>query len=292
MSKMRVLENEELKIQVSDEGAELSSIFDKKKEREALWTADPLFWARHAPVLFPFVGKVNGGFYIYEGKKYPMGQHGFARDRKFACTESGEDFVTHRLVSDEESRKVYPFDFVLEITHKIKGNCVTVEWKVENTGEKRMYFSIGGHPGFCITRQEGCGLVFDGKESLERVAIDLATAGVDAEHPETLPLQNGVYTVDVHTFDKDALIFDHGQVKKVGLVDSDGTRLVTLCCPDALSVGIWAPAGGKAPFICLEPWIGRCDNMGFEGELKDKFDEQSLEPGGRFLSSYDILIGE
>ena len=292
MAQMRVLENEELKIQVSDEGAELCSVYDKRKDREALWTADPLYWARHAPVLFPFVGKVNGGYYTYEGKKHPMGQHGFARDRRFECVEMGESHVTHRLKSDEESWKVYPFDFVLEITHKIEGSCVTVEWKVENPGKKRMYFSIGGHPGFCVTQQTGCTLVFDGQESLERVSINLEAAAVDAEHPETLKLDNGACSVDAHTFDKDALIFDHGQVKKVSLVDSDGTKLVTMRCPDALSVGIWAPAGGEAPFICLEPWIGRCDNMGFDGELKDKFDEQSLQAGECFRSSYDILIGE
>ena len=50
-----------LKIQVSDDGAELCSVYDKVRGREALWTADPKYWARHAPVLFPFVGKVNGG---------------------------------------------------------------------------------------------------------------------------------------------------------------------------------------------------------------------------------------
>lgn len=291
MAQMRVLENEELKIQVSDDGAELCSVYDKKKGREALWTADPKHWARHAPVLFPFVGKVNGGFYTYEGTQYPMGQHGFARDRRFDCVETGADFVTHRLAADEESKKVYPFDFVLEITHKIKGNCVTVEWKVENPSDKRLYFSIGGHPGFNVTQKEGCTLVFDGQESLERVAIDPATAGVDAAHPETLVLENGAYKVDSHTFDKDALIFDHGQVKKVSLLDADGTKLVTMRCPDALSVGIWSP-NREAPFICLEPWIGRCDNSGFAGELKDKFDVQSLEPGASFQTAYDLLIGE
>ena len=201
MAQMRVLENEELKIQVSDDGAELCSVYDKKRKREALWTADPQFWARHAPVLFPFVGKVNGGFYKYEGKQYPMGQHGFARDRKFECVEEGADFVTHRLVSDEDSRKVYPFDFVLDITHKIKKNCVTVEWKVDNPGTKTLYFSIGGHPGFCVTQQEGCRLFFDGQESLERVSINLDVAAVDAEHPEVLKLEDGTYPVDAHTFD-------------------------------------------------------------------------------------------
>ena len=292
MSEKRVLENDRLKVSVSDHGAELCSIYDKKEKREVVWTADPSYWNRHAPVLFPFVGKVTGGFYTYEGQKYPMGQHGFARDREFVHVETTDSTIVHRLESDAESRKVYPFDFVLEIVHKLQGNCVTVEWKVTNPGDKKMYFSIGGHPGFCVKENVGSRLVFPGKKELTRVAIDLATAGVDVEHPESLTLNQGVYTVKADTFDRDALIFDGGQVKEVRLEDADGTKLVTMRCPDALSVGIWSPTGKNAPFICLEPWIGRCDNSGFCGELKDKFDEQSLEAGKIFETAYDLVIGE
>ena len=82
---MRTMENEKLRVQISDHGAELSSIYDKAADREAVWIGDPAFWNRHAPVLFPFVGKVNGGFYTHKGVKYPMGQHGFARDNEFGC---------------------------------------------------------------------------------------------------------------------------------------------------------------------------------------------------------------
>lgn len=292
MPEMRVMENERLKVSVSDHGAELCSIYDKKENREVVWTADPAYWNRHAPVLFPFVGKVTGGFYTYEGQKYPMGQHGFARDREFVHVETTDGTIVHRLESDAESRKVYPFDFVLEIVHKLKGNCVTVEWKVTNPGDKKMYFSIGGHPGFCVKENVGSRLVFPGKTELTRVAIDLSTAGVDVDHPEALTLNQGVYTVKADTFDRDALIFDGGQVKEVRLEDADGTKLVTMRCPDALSVGIWSPVGKDAPFICLEPWIGRCDNSTFSGELKDKYDEQSLEAGAAFVTAYDLVIGE
>ena len=292
MSEMRILENERLCVRVSDHGAELCSIYDKKEEREVIWTADPAYWNRHAPVLFPFVGKVNGGFYTYRGQKYPMGQHGFARDREFLCAKTGKDMAIHRLISDEESRKVYPFDFELEIVHKLKGTCVTVEWRVKNTGEGRMYFSIGGHPGFCVDRLIGARLVFEGQESLTRIAIDPATAGADADHPEILKLEEGRYQVGEHTFDRDALIFDGGQVKQVSLENPDGRRIVTMRCPDARSVGIWSPSGMQAPFICLEPWIGRCDNSGFSGELKDKFDIQVLEEGRIFETALDLAIGE
>ncbi len=292
MSELHTIENEQLRVSVSDWGAELCSIYDKKADREVIWTAQPEFWNRHAPVLFPFVGKVTGGHYTCEGQKYPMGQHGFARDREFLLVEKDSASICHRLVSDEESRRIYPFDFQLEIVHKLKGNCVTVEWKVTNPGDNRLYFSIGGHPGFCVEKHVGSRLVFEGQETLSRVAIDLKTEGVDVEHPETIRLKKGAFQVEEHTFDRDALIFDHGQVKQVSLENADGTRLVTLRCPDALSVGIWSPVGKQAPFICLEPWIGRCDNSGFTGELKDKFDVQSLEAGECFCTAYDLLIGE
>ncbi len=292
MSEMHILENERLKISVSDHGAELCSIYNKKEDREMIWTADPAYWNRHAPVLFPFVGKVTGGYYTYEGQKYPMGQHGFARDREFALLEMTENTVVHSLTSDEASLRVYPFEFVLEIVHKLDGNCVTVEWKVKNIGNKKMYYSIGGHPAFCVEQLEGSRVVFDGLKNLTRVAIDPVTEGVDVDHPETLELRDGVYQVEEHTFDRDALIFDHNQVKCVSLETAEGKRLVTLSCPDAHSVGIWSPVKRQAPFICLEPWIGRCDNSGFVGELKDKFDVQSLEAGESFETAYRILIGE
>ncbi len=292
MSEMHTLENEWLKVSVNDWGAELCSIYDKKADREVIWTADPAFWNRHAPVLFPFVGKVTGGFYTYDGQKYPMGQHGFARDREFLCIKQDETAISHRLVSDEASKKIYPFDFELEIVHKLEGKCVTVEWKVLNPGTKTLYFSIGGHPGFCVEENVGSRLVFEGQTTLKRVAIDPKTEGVDIEHPESIVLEDGVYQVKADTFDRDALIFDQEQVKQVSLEKANGTRLVTLRCPGALSVGIWSPVGKQAPFICLEPWIGRCDNSGFTGELKDKFDVQSLEAGKSFHTSYELLIGE
>lgn len=292
MSEMHTLENEWLKVSVNDWGAELCSIYDKKADREVIWTADPAFWNRHAPVLFPFVGKVTGGFYTYDGQKYPMGQHGFARDREFLFVKQDETAISHRLVSDEASKKIYPFDFELEIVHKLEGKCVTVEWKVLNPGTKTLYFSIGGHPGFCVEENVGSRLVFEGQTTLKRVAIDPKTEGVDIEHPESIVLEDGVYQVKADTFDRDALIFDQEQVKQVSLEKANGTRLVTLRCPGALSVGIWSPVGKQAPFICLEPWIGRCDNSGFTGELKDKFDVQSLEAGKSFHISYELLIGE
>lgn len=292
MGAMHVMENEWLKVSVSDKGAEIRSIYDKKKGREVIWTGDPAYWKGQAPVLFPFVGKVSGGSYTYKGQKYSIKQHGFARDMDFEPVSTTVDETVHRLAATEETKSLYPFDFELEIVHRLKENRVTVEWHVKNTGDKTMYFSIGGHPGFLVGKRTGCLITFDGQEELTRSIINLETGCMDISRTEILKLKNGVYEVEPHSFDVDALVFDNSQVKKVGIVSAGGEKLVTMYCPDALSVGVWSQPQEDTPFICLEPWIGRCDNDGFDGELKDKYNEQVLKAGACFDAAYDLVIEE
>lgn len=112
-----IIENQKLKIKISDNGAELSSIYDKEKNHEVLWQADPAYWKRHVPVLFPNVGKTRNNQFTYNGKNYPTKQHGFARDRTFTCIKAEQNPVTHRLQSDNTTLEVYPFPFVL-ILHR------------------------------------------------------------------------------------------------------------------------------------------------------------------------------
>lgn len=172
---------------------------------------------------------------------------------------------------------------------------MTVIWEVENTGEEDLYFSVGGHPAFMIPEQYD--IVFNkdlrnhGETELEYVLIDPETAGVDAAHPRKLSLINGKIPYTRTLFDEDALIFDNTQVERVG-VEVDGKPYVTLTCKGFPSVGVWSKPKADAPFVCLEPWIGRCDNVGFDGELKDKYGEQHLKAGESFQASYTITIGE
>ncbi len=288
---MRILENEYLKVRVSDFGAELSGIFDKKKGYEVLWQADAAYWSRHAPVLFPFVGKVNGGFYTHKGIKYPMGQHGFARDSMFEFSENDGKKIIHILRSDDNTKKVYPFDFELKITHTLEESSIRVHWDVKNIGEDIMYFSIGAHPAF------NCPILPDTKQtdyyislgegSLSYVLIDGATGSVDYKNPHTIPAK---FRISKNLFDNDALIFDDFQIKRASVLYPDGSPYITLECDGFPSFGLWSKPRSGAPYVCLEPWIGRCDNMGFSGELKDKYGEQSLDSGKTFEAEYSIKI--
>ena len=288
------IKNERLSVTIAAHGAELSSIYDKADDRELVWQADPAFWNRHAPVLFPNVGKYYGGHFTYNGTDYPMGQHGFARDTEFEQAASGENFVTYRLCADEESKKVYPFDFVLEITHRLNGNRLTVEWNVKNTDNKEMYFTIGGHPAFNVnvlpdTDFEDYSLVFkEGTEKLSYVLLDAESGTAIGDKVYELELTDSKYALKKDMFDKDALVFDGGQIEWAALALPDGKPYIALESKGFPNFGIWSKPG--APYVCLEPWCGRCDNKGFEGEISEKPGIIALKAGETFKKSYDIIV--
>lgn len=289
----QILENESIRIAVEDSGAELCSIYDKEKEREVLWQADPAYWKRHAPVLFPNVGRHYQDSYRVNGKEYPSKQHGFARDMAFTCFQAGENSVTHQLVSSEITREKYPFDFQLLIAHTLCERKLTIHWKVVNTGKGTMYFTIGGHPAFRVpvlpdTKQSDYRLTFDGQEALTYLLLDAASGTAQAQTSYTLELEKGSCPIKEHMFDKDALVFDNGQITKAGITLPDGSPYVTVVCDGFPNFGIWAAP--NAPFVCLEPWMGRCDNCGYEGELSQKPGIQTLAAGEIFEKSYDIEI--
>ena len=145
---LHTIENDDLKVTVSDHGAELTSVYDKAQDFERIWCADPAVWNRHAPVLFPFVGKVKDGAYRYNGNTYTMKtQHGFARDAEFTCIEETTDSITHKLVYSDETLEIYPFEFELLITHRFDAEnprLLHVTWTVKNLGSDEMLYSIGG----------------------------------------------------------------------------------------------------------------------------------------------------
>lgn len=289
---IRILENDFLRVKIDDHGAELVSICDKEKNREVLWQADPAFWKRHAPVLFPNVGRHYHDCYRVNGKEYPSSQHGFARDTDFVCVDTTADSVTHQMKSDEATRKTYPFDFVLRIKHILNGRKLTVCWKVVNDSNSSMYFAIGGHPAFCVpvlpdTRQSDYRLTFGWQESLTYQLLDPASGTLDGTQTYPLPLENGSCAISEHMFDRDALVFDK-QIIRAGIALPDGTPYIELSCEGFPNFGIWAAPG--APFVCLEPWAGRCDNSGFTGELSQKPFLNVLEPDEMFEKAYSIHI--
>ena len=281
-----VLENDRLRVTIADRGAELIGAYDKARRAERIWTGDPAVWNRHAPILFPFVGKVVDGKYRFGGREYPMKtQHGFARDMDFACVEATQTSATHRLTSDDATLAVYPWAFSLIVRHRLEGNQIRVEWTVENPGGESMYFSIGGHPGFLLpegVRKEDCFILFPGMDALS--FISTGKAGYALPETKALALDEGRarYRADI----PDTWIFEDNQVRQVGIATPDGKPYAMLRCEQFPMLAVWA--NPKGPFICLEPWFGRTDDEGFAGEIDQKKGIQRLAPGESAAIAYAI----
>ncbi len=285
-----VLENQYLHAEISEHGAELCSLIDRRDGRERIWQADPAFWNRHAPVLFPFVGRVSGDHYHYKGNTYAMKQHGFARDMNFTCTLQKKDEAVFFLQDTAETREVYPFSFILNITYILHEQTLDICFKVENPScTDKLYYSVGAHPAFNLFSwpDSGVQLCME-REQYTIYHIDPASGGIMKDQPETLKTSGGLLPLSESLFERDALIFDDADVQQVTLLQPAGAPL-TVTSDGFSSYGIWKKPG--APFVCLEPWLGRCFNRGFDGELQDKYGEQMLLPGQSHKVSYRIALG-
>ena len=406
---MKTLKNTALTLNISLHGAELTSIRDSFG-REFLWQADPAFWKRHSPVLFPIVGSLWDKHFRVNGREYEMGQHGFARDMDFRLVSEREDEMWFELKSSPETLAKYPYKFTLRIGYRLEANKIHVMWEVSGDDSQTMWFQIGAHPAFYLPRfvyggsaacasdssrhsdpesgapnlaassaassctsgsevlvlkssSQGSGCVFsDGSASGSGAAgsgadsdSGFSVSGLDAGSCDSgldsaigsasgsgsagsgadsdfgrasrgcfrlygrgaegvVPLESfryikvsekqctdisdvqelntpgGVMPLDDHTFDIGAYIIGDSQVCRVDLVSTTGLRCVSLEFDTPL-VGLWAPSAKDVPFVCIEPWYGRCDRVGFTGEFSERDCVNSLSPGQVFRASYTITVG-
>ncbi|MBB5194227.1 aldose 1-epimerase family protein [Anaerocolumna cellulosilytica] len=287
------LKNNELCLCIDTFGAELKSIQTVDNSTEYLWSGNPLYWKRNSPVLFPIVGSLKNQSYIYKNKSYHMSQHGFARDMEFKLTEVTETEIWFQLTATEATKKVYPFNFTLDIGYRLRNRQITVLWKVKNSGTDTMYFSIGAHPAFlCPLRDEDNQtdyfLQFDSLNPLNYLLINQEGLAVK-EQPEILNTENGMLSIRQGMFDKDALIFENNQSHKISLTLPNKKPYITVSF-EAPLFGLWSPAGKNAPFICIEPWYGRCDSSHFNGSLEEREWGNVLDAGKIFSSEYTIDI--
>ncbi|EPZ8755063.1 aldose 1-epimerase family protein [Listeria monocytogenes] len=287
------LENEVLLVEMKTAGAELTRIFHKDTRLEYLWNADSKFWGRHSPVLFPTVGRLVEDTYLVDGKPYHLGQHGFARDRDFQVVEQTEKSVRFELDADEDSLAVYPYKFKLSIIYTIEKNTVAVSYEVENTDNKRIYFSIGAHPAFNLPLTDGTTfedyyLDFGTEENLETLCLEGPYRSgeikkVVDEAARYLPLNYDL-------FKNDALIFEALKQKEMTIKSDKTPHFVKVSFPEFPFVGVWTAKAGT-PFLCIEPWYGIADGAGESVELRDKAGIEHLEPEAVFASEYEITVG-
>ncbi len=288
-----ILENEKIKCEIDSHGAELKSLVRKHDGREIMWNADPAYWNRTSPVLFPFVGAVKDKIYRHNGKTYNIGQHGFARDMEFELLSKEDLVIWFSLSENEESLSKYPFRFNLKIGYRLEGPSIMVMWSVENTGEDEMFFSIGAHPGFAVDALAGNSFILYDKSGkpVNNITNRLfGQGGCVTDNETVIKTADGKLPITESLFDGDALVIENGQVGRVDLIGTDGSMIVSLSF-DAPLVGLWSPPYKNAPFVCIEPWYGRCDSESFDGELKDRDYEEHIGSGKKCKADYMITVG-
>ena len=288
---MEILKNEQLQIAISEHGAELQSIQDADGN-EYLWQGNPKFWGRRSPILFPIVCGLWDDCYRLDGYEYKMQRHGFARDMDFQLIAKTDRKVTFALEDTPETHRCYPYHFMLSITYRLDGNKIHVIWHVHNTERNEIHFQIGGHPAFMIPgMKEGDevkGTIrFDNTDKIERLIGNMNGCIIPGRFD--VGSMDGIWHFNEDSFKEDCVIIDKSQVKQVSLLDENQKPVVTVDMKTPC-VGIWAPYGKHAPFVCIEPWYGIHDKVEYRGDFRQKYLMNHLQPGASFLSEYTITI--
>ena len=265
------LSNQQLELKVNSLGAELCSVKAKADQLEYIWQADPGLWARHAPNLFPVVGKLRKGQFSYGGNQYALPQHGFARDLEFICIEETTDRLSFELTANEETLRIYPFHFSLQISYFLEGDTLNISYSVFNPDHKILYMSLGAHPAFNVPLQahetfEDYELQFNGMNAL---TVNKLHDGLIADETKVLHLSDHKLHLNASLFEKDALVLKHAQVRELRLSSTRSGRGVEMSCEDWPFFGIWTKPG-TSQFLCLEPWYGIADSDHASGALEEK----------------------
>lgn len=293
---MVTLQNEELIVRINKEGAELSSVVDRKSDYEFIWQGDEEYWGRHAPVLFPIVGRLKDHKYEYKGKTYEMSQHGFARDRVFKLEDSNANSALFSLTYDEETLKSYPFEFKLFIRYLLNGNSLTIDYEVINlSNSKEMYYSIGGHPAFNVSQTEEEGnidfdeIFFEIYPDRPYKKIPISDEGFTQLHKiEQVKAERK--ELKHEDFKDDALVYEILNQSEIVLRDEAENVEIRLKPNRMEYLGIWSPYPKKAGFICLEPWTGFADSERATGKLEEKNEVSFLNINEKMSHEYTITF--
>ncbi len=289
---MEYLSNGIIEIEIATLGAELQSIKRVAAPTEYLWQGDPAYWGRRAPVLFPIVGKVWNNSAHIEGNDYELFQHGFARDMEFTKIVDEDRHLAFCLCANEESRQRWPFDFELRIDYTLLRNVLTVKWSVTNRDTKTMPFQIGAHPAFQYLHYHDeddiHGFISLNADS-PLVSTKVSSGFADANTFNVEIPANGLLPLTNETFCCDTILEATGRLNRITLHDKNGRPYITVRHSMPITA-LWSPRQGKAPFVCIEPWYGRCDLNGYTGDFKDRQFIEQVEAGETWSTSYDILI--
>ena len=251
------IQNEYLTLTVDTHGAEAVSLKNAAGE-ELLWQADPEVWKRHAPILFPWTGKLPGGTFSHEGKTYKGGQHGFARDVEHTLLKAEGDTIQLELRPDDAMKaERFPFDFVLVSTFNLDGKTVHHTLTVKNPGDTELRFGIGYHPAFNIPfdanhTTEDYEFRFDQPES--PMILDAYPNGLLTGKCRYVWKNQQVIPLTDELFENDSFCMAGLRTKTLGIYEKDTGKSIVCDVADYPYSLIWSAPAKPVRFVCIEPW--------------------------------------
>ena len=266
---------------ISTRGAELTSLITG--DQSIIWKRDDAIWPRTAPVLFPIVGKLKENSFLFEGRKYSLPQHGFARDSEFEVVKQQPNVVTLMLSSPFVTSTNFPFEFELYITFELLENALLIDHEVVALPNEKLFFSLGVHPAFHIeTDISNYYLQFDNPIHLDRQYLEnglLNGKMVSYGFTNLLDLSEKL-------FEEDALVFIKPSCKSIQLIHRPSSQSIQIHAENMTALGIWKKP--NAPFLCIEPWWGWADSVTSNSFFEEKPGIHCLENGDKKLFSYSI----
>lgn len=212
------------------------------------------------PILFPFCGRTFDQGEIYhwrgpDGQRRPMPMHGIARQGDFKVHADPRGF-TAQFQPGDEARAAYPFDYEFTVAYRFEPLALTCEFMLRNLDQQPIPWCPGHHFYFTVPWNEG------GKRS--DYAIRIPATRTYKQDMTKGPLLPGPTLQPQESLGNPALIdTQHAGLKSnvvtFGPVGHPGEITVRLGTekiphPDA-TVVTWT-LDDKAPFYCVEPWMG------------------------------------
>ncbi len=286
------ISNNHLTVEISERGAELQSI-KGSDGTEYLWQGDPKYWSDRALTIFPYVARLTEGKYTFKDTTYEMPIHGFAPASNFMVDSQDADRIVMSIESNEETKKMYPFDFIFRVDFSLDGNRLIVKYIVDNKGSSAMYFGLGGHPGFNVPMDEGLEFsdyrldFIDAKNPTFIVFTD--DCFVTDERREFPLEEKRYYRLHHDMFDNDAIVLTDTS-HKVKLSSDKGSHSVEMHFPDQDVFGFWHWPKTDAPYICLEPWSSLPSRKDIIEDLENQPDLIRLEGNSTYTTAFDITF--
>ncbi|MDI6051154.1 aldose 1-epimerase family protein [Flavobacterium sp. XS2P24] len=279
-----IIKNSVLTAEIKHFGAELISL-KTNLNKEYIWEGNPDFWGKHSPILFPIVGTLKNNSFHHNRMEYHLSRHGFARDMEFELIDATENSATFSIQSSDETLKVYPFEFELQLIYTLDKNNLFIAYKVINKGKSTMPFAIGAHPAFALPNQfENYAIAFEKEEPLEYYLLE---DDLISNNTKQLEVHNKQIPLTYDLFENDALIFKTLQSDSLTILENENP-ILRVHFKDFPSLGIWTKM--NAPFLCIEPWFGYSDTNENSGNLLEKEGIQILKADETFHSKFSIEI--